>query len=54
MIFYFKELSNLIGYLKMPDHTHQEWYYQLIENIGICLHAENQLYDPLPLKNITL
>ena len=54
MIFYFKEFCNLIDYLNMPDHTHQKWQYQLIENIGICLHAENQLYYPLLLKNITL
>ena len=41
MILHFKEFCNLIGNLKMPGHAHQNWWYQLTDNIDVYLYAKN-------------
>ena len=41
MILHFKEFCNLIGNLRMPSHSNQNWWYQLTDNIDVYPYAKN-------------
>ena len=36
----------ILATLDIPGYTEPKWYYQLVENFCVYLHAKNQLHPP--------
>ena len=40
----------ILGTLGMPAYAHPKWYYQIVENFDVYLHAINTLHHSLCLE----
>ena len=40
----------ILGTLGMPAYAHPKWYYQIVENFDVYLHAINTLHHSLFLE----